>query len=729
MPPPTTSNAPGFWAGGVVLGRAVTPLFAVTLLDGDGRELAPRIAGRRWTPAALVVEYRFAHGIQATEVRTVHPGGVFVSEWRVSAMSPQVLHVIAWTMAEHALLHGDSMAHDGALNFTRDAGDGTVLCSLAVVGGATSWAVLSSDGAVPAATWRATPFVEHWRGDGLPNAARGAASGHGMCYGALHRAVSITRDGASVAIAMRAVPGEPSLRPPSAATGSAPASGTFERASRRRWNARFAEIPQLTSSDPYLDRAFAYRWFGAWLLRIDRRTGAFHSGGASAHSASIGVADARLAPAIVRDVRWHPDPGWRRAALFQFFDHQRPDGSLPARVCLTGPSADTAPPAIDWGGALRAFAAFEDDPAHVESAWRTMERYGRWLLASHDAKGTGLIDLVHPGETSRASSPRFAVGHLKGVDSTAAGYALCVALAEIAPRIGERGDEWNERAERTAKAVRDRMWDEELGMFCDIDARRGERIRMRTAAGFAPLAAGLAWPQATARIAETLLDVRRFWTPFPVPSLAADEPGFDAHGEEGGIRVECPMNGRMWPGETAMLVDALVAAEPGGSGPFRRAAAQLLRRLIRVHFHDGDLRAPGAHEHANPFTGHPSVYRGVDEHFAAWLVDLIVRHAGGIRPGASGLCLDPLPHGSRLALALRPGPARAVHRDRDRARPGARDDRRRGTPGHDRHATGARVLARAPRLARWRHLVLSADPSVASSHPATRRRDTLRGDR
>jgi hypothetical protein len=644
-------QTPGFWTGGVVLGRTVTPLFAVTLLDADGRELAPRVAGRRWTPSALVVEYRFAHGIQATEVRTVHPGGVFVSEWRLSAMASQFLHLIAWTAVHGASLHSGSMTFDGALNFTRDAGNGAVQCSLAVVGGATSWAAVASEGALETSTWRSTPFLEHWRNDGLPNETRAAPTARGRCFGAVHRSVRIGSDGASVAFAMRAIPGEPALRPPAAASGVSPASGTFEGASRRRWETHFAELPQLSCSDPYLERVYWYRWFGARILRIDRRTGAFHSGGTSAHSASIGTADATLAPATVRDLRWHPDPAWRRGALFQFFDHQRLDGSLPKTVGISGPSKTNAPPTVDWGGALRAFVETEDDLAHVESAWRTLERYARWLFASHDTQGTGLVDLLHPDETSRASSPRFAVRRLKGVDSSAMGFALCRALADVASRIGERGDEWSERAARTASAVRARMWDEELGLFCDIDAASGERIRIRSAAGFTPFAAGLAWPEAIARMAETLLDVRHFWTPFPVPSLSASEPGFDAFGEASGIRVERPQNGRMWPGETAMLVDALVASEPDGDGPFRRAAAQLLRRLVRVHFHDGDLRAASAHEHANPYTGHPSVYRGVDEFYTAWLVDLVARHAAGIHPTANGIRLDPLPMGLE-ALSL-----------------------------------------------------------------------------
>ena len=345
----------------------------------------------------------------------------------------------------------------------------------------------------------------------------------------------------------------------------------------------------------------------------------------------------------MRDVRWHPDPAWARGALFQFLDHQRADGSLPRHVTVTGPTAANAPPTVDWGGALRAFADTESDDAHVTLAWRALARHAEWLFASHDASGTGLIELHAPGETDGAASPRFEAARLIACDASAMGYTLCRVLADLAPRAAADAMPWNARADRIADAVRDQMWDEELGVFCDLDAATGRRMRVRAAAGFAPFAAGIARPGAVARIAETLLDVRRFWTPFPVPSIAADEPSFDAYGEWNGVQVARPQNGRMWPGETAMVIDALVAAEPDGEGPLRRAAAQLLRRLVRSHFHDGELHASSAHEHANPLTGHPSVYRGVDECFAAWLVDLLLRHAAGVQPRGSELRIDPLP--------------------------------------------------------------------------------------
>ena len=85
---PRWLDVPGFWDGANVLRRGVAPLFTVTVLDDEGREIAARVTARRWTPAELTLQYRLGQGITATEVRTVHPGGIFVSEWRFAAYRP-----------------------------------------------------------------------------------------------------------------------------------------------------------------------------------------------------------------------------------------------------------------------------------------------------------------------------------------------------------------------------------------------------------------------------------------------------------------------------------------------------------------------------------------------------------------------------------------------------------------------------------------------------------------
>lgn len=658
--PARTALDPGFWEGAIVLGRPVSPLFAVTILDADGRELTPALIARQWTPASLVTEYRFARGVHATEVRTVHEGGVFASEWRFAASQPAVLNAIGWTAIDALDLKPRSLGFEGTLRYTRKAGDGYVDCELTLVGGATSWAALASEGMLDAPEWRVTPFLEHWHRSGLPKTIHAGDAARGRWYAAVHREVSVGRTGASATFAMRCVPHEAALRPPRAVDPVAHTSSTFEGASVRVWTKRFSDAPQLRASDPFVERAYWYRWYGAWALRIDAPIGAFASGGGSAHARAIGVADATLAPAAVRDLRWHSDPHWARSVIAPFVDHQRADGSFPRWVRVHGASSETAPPTVDWGGALRALAERETDTERLRRVWLACERYARWLFTSRDAAGEDLITLRAPAETDGAASPAFSAGKgdltsarvLHAVDASARAYALCDALAELAPRVRENGAPWTERAARVATAVRERLWNPKLKFFCDVDALSGKHIPVRAAAGFTPFAVGLGTPETVAGAVESLLDVKRFWTPFPVPSLAADEREFDAMGEWYGARATLPRNGRMWPGDTAMVIDALVAAEPDAGGPLRKAAAQLLLRLFRAHFHDGDLHAPCACEHLNPITGHASVYRGIDEYFAAWLVDLLVRYAAGIRIDDGGVRLDPLPLGLE-ALSLR----------------------------------------------------------------------------
>jgi hypothetical protein len=77
----------------------------------------------------------------------------------------------------------------------------------------------------------------------------------------------------------------------------------------------------------------------------------------------------------------------------------------------------------------------------------------------------------------------------------------------------------------------------------------------------------------------------------------------------------------------------------------REATASLLRRFVRMMFHDGDLRRANCYEHYNPFTGHASVYRGIDDYQHSWVNDLILHYVMGIHPHDGGITIDPFPFG------------------------------------------------------------------------------------
>ena len=122
---PAWLDHPGFWDEGAVFHYAFGPLFTVVVLAADGRELPLRLVSRRWTPADLTSEYRLPGGITATEIRTVQPGGVFASEWRIHAPRPTPLHLVAWTAQPARDVDLSSVAWTGALSFVRTLSDGS----------------------------------------------------------------------------------------------------------------------------------------------------------------------------------------------------------------------------------------------------------------------------------------------------------------------------------------------------------------------------------------------------------------------------------------------------------------------------------------------------------------------------------------------------------------------------------------------------------------------------
>ena len=260
---PRWLDVPGFWDGANVLRRGAAPLFTVTVLDDEGREIAARVTARRWTPAELTLQYRLGQGITATEVRTVHPGGIFVSEWRFAAYRPERIHLVAWTAQRASRVERGSARWNGALQFVvaakTDEADASALrvrAELACVGGAASWSAIRSEGKIPGPAWEFTPFVEQWRGGVLPKAVRADADARegGTFFAAVHRTLEVEYAGASATFAMRLVPDDDAAREGDT-TPSGSRLGTFGGASRKRWSDYFASLPKFRCSDPTSNRS------------------------------------------------------------------------------------------------------------------------------------------------------------------------------------------------------------------------------------------------------------------------------------------------------------------------------------------------------------------------------------------------------------------------------------------------------------------------------------------
>ena len=604
-PLPRWLDVPGFWDEATVDGTAIAPLFTVTVLDDDGRERVARVTARRWTPAELTVQYRLAQGLTATEVRTAHPGGIFVSEWRFAAYRPARIHLVAWTAQPGALVERGSAAFTGALAFTRavEQGDGAARrfrAELGVSGGATSWHALRAEREPGGPAWHLTPFAECWQALALPRAvgAEGAAT-EGTFYAAVHRALAVDYGGASATFAMRLVVAEPAHRSAAVHATAAPRLGTFGGVSRRRWSEHFASVPQFRSSDPYLETSY---WYGWYCVRL-------HGGRAPA-----------------RDLRWLRDRGPAREAVRRL-----------ARAGSTGAAV-----------ALAALDATAPEDALIRELHPDLARAADRLVESRDAEESGLFDLPveapdFPVRAGAHGAERAA--RLKGVDVTVDAYALFRALEMLAPRADADPARWTALAARTRAALRARMWDGTRGMFSDVNAATGAATGVSAAVCFLPFGTDLVEPHHIPGLERHLLDPAEFATAFPVPSLSAGDPRFSAEGIWEGRVLQRPWNGRAWPALSRRLVDALAHTARTHAPHLREPAASLLRRFVRTMFHAGDLHRVNVQEHYNPLTGHAALVCGTDDPTAGSMTDLMLTHVMGIGPRADGVTVDPLPLG------------------------------------------------------------------------------------
>jgi hypothetical protein len=237
---------------------------------------------------------------------------------------------------------------------------------------------------------------------------------------------------------------------------------------------------------------------------------------------------------------------------------------------------------------------------------------------------------------------------VKGIDATCYLYELQRALARFAGALGKPADVvwWHEKADTTRQAVRELMWDPEEGWYKDVHPQTLARSPYKAAVGFYPFMSDIATRLQLPYLRAHLHDPTTFGTPYPVPASSVDDPWFAAGAEWKGKRTNCPWNGRVWPMTNSHVADALAHAGRTLSADLRAEAADFITQYVRMMFHDGDPKRPNCYEHYNPFTGMPSLYRGIDDYQHSWIVDLILRHVVGVQPepGAdSALVIDPLP--------------------------------------------------------------------------------------
>ncbi|WP_068840311.1 amylo-alpha-1,6-glucosidase [Pontibacter akesuensis] len=334
--------------------------------------------------------------------------------------------------------------------------------------------------------------------------------------------------------------------------------------------------------------------------------------------------------------------------LRSLFQMQRPDGFVghmsywkrlwPARVTdllqlrprdvlrLYKPhmSALVQPPIVAQA-VLRVFRNSNDE-AFLREMLPKLKKYYKWLAENRDFEGEGLLSIITPFESGmdwkasydpllgydrgKAGPLLFwkvlqvdAHNFLKGYDLRAIYksnkfvvkdtafntiYAQNLeAMAELCRLAGdEEGPGFLQKASQTEKSILSYMYDEKDAAFYDLHGHQFQKLRVRTGTVFFPVVLkGVPDNVCRTVLERHLLQKGGFQTPFPVPSLAVDEPAFRP-GESLYI----------WRGPTWVVFNWFMQGYLLERG-YRQEAASLLYSVKQL------ITRSGFREYYDPFTG------------------------------------------------------------------------------------------------------------------------------
>ncbi len=242
-----------------------------------------------------------------------------------------------------------------------------------------------------------------------------------------------------------------------------------------------------------------------------------------------------------------------------FFHVQTTEGQFPSNVKpATSPGlgqiqmvVPIAATALETAMLMKA-ARDPEAKAFLQNAYDACGRWDAWLRRYRDTRGTGLVEGFCTYDSGMDNSPRWAgipnrcpdsdarkSPALPGMprlcpDLSATTYGARVALAEMATQLGRKpeANRWREEAEVLRRRILDKLWCEEDASFYDLDSE-GKFVRVRSIVNCRVLGEHVLkldqprdkhiFDQLWSR---QLSNPKAFWTPFPFPSSAIDDPTF-----------------------------------------------------------------------------------------------------------------------------------------------------------------------------------------------------------
>ncbi|AKD05868.1 trehalase-like protein [Pontibacter korlensis] len=294
------------------------------------------------------------------------------------------------------------------------------------------------------------------------------------------------------------------------------------------------------------------------------------------------------------------------------------------------------------------------DFSFVKQLLPKLRKYYKWLAQNRDFEGEGLLSIITPFESgmdwkasydpllkySKGKAGPLLFWKVLQVDAHnfLKGYNLpriyksnkfvvkdaafntiyaqnLEAMAALCRIAGEGdGGHFMELAKQTERSILRYMYEEEDAAFYDLYGPHFKKLRVRTGTIFFPVVLKSVPDEVCRRVLERhLLQKDGFHVPFPVPSLAVDEPAFNPNGSL-----------YIWRGPTWVVFNWFLQGYLLEKG-YQQEAQELLNSVKRL------ISKSGFREYYDPFTGEG---HGAEEFtWSGLVVDMINRQRNGFENG------------------------------------------------------------------------------------------------
>ena len=239
-------------------------------------------------------------------------------------------------------------------------------------------------------------------------------------------------------------------------------------------------------------------------------------------------------------------PDVARNSHLGFFALQRSDGQLPASIKTSETGYAQIQMVVPIAATAWELARATGDDELLRAAYASCSRWDDWLMRYRSTRGTGLIEGFCTYDTGHDNSPRWAglpnrcpdrdarkcppIASLPRLcpDLSATVYGGRVALSQMAAALGRSSEaaQWAGKAADLRRLIISTLYDPADASFYDLDPQ-GEFVRVRGDVLTRVCSEGVPDQGLFNELwSRQLHNPRAFWAPYPLPSIALDDPRF-----------------------------------------------------------------------------------------------------------------------------------------------------------------------------------------------------------